>query len=115
MLNTITPNNNKQTTTKRWSRSHSEASKQSISEKMLAKEQHHQSSASYSFTSPCGVKLTGSNVCLMIRQNTHLFESEDVVYDLKTPRRSYYCKAYSGLMAVKNKKAPAWKGWKLTV
>lgn len=97
---------------KSYTWNHSQETKKGISENLLKKGENHQTAVGYSFISPLGVVLTGTNVSMMIKENKHLFSEQDVQYNTTTPKRGYYCKAYSGLMAVKNKVTPAWKGWK---
>jgi exoribonuclease R len=76
----------------------------------LTLKERHNFSMEFSFVSPEGVIVAGKNIANMIRENSHLFDDEDLVLDEKNMNT-----AQAGLYRLRRKTNPQklWKGWKL--
>lgn len=71
---------------------------------------------SWTIVSPQGDVYSFTNLYNFIRQNSHLFADNDVMWKRTGGKRGTggeYCNASAGLQNIKSGKTKAWKGWTL--
>ena len=72
----------------------------------------------WNLTSPKGVTYRARNLYEFVRNNTHLFLPNDVIWKRRGGKRSTggeSCNVTAGLLNIKGGKTKAWKGWTLGV
>lgn len=65
----------------------------------------HWKAKEWAFITPDNVLITGRNLNQLIRDNSHLFAPQDVIW------KGSHCRASVGLNALYGKTSRSWKGW----
>lgn len=79
---------------------------------LSAAAEHNARSKTYTVLTPDRITITFKNLSNFVRENTHLFAEEDVIW--KPPKKNPWCKAQKGLSSLfkENKPQGQWKGWR---
>lgn len=85
--------------------------KEKISDCLMNLGHEHPAAVDWFFRAPCGTLVQGTNLCQLIRDNTHLFAPKDTEW--VRGKSGPTCNAYSNLARVKYGARKSWKGWRL--